>query len=326
MTTRRRFIAATSGGALLTTFGLQANAQVIERARIIVGFPPGGTPDALARQVAERLAHSYAGAVYVDNRPGAGGQLAVTATKGAPADGSTILVCAMAILGVYPYTYKKLPYDPQKDLTPVGVGVTTDYAFAVGPTVPQSITNVAAFMQWCKSDPSKAMFGSPASGSPLHFMGLMLGKASQVELTHVGYKGSQPAIQDLLGGVLPALCTPVGECLRYLPDGRLRILGTSGPDRSRFTPTVATFAEQGYKDLVSREWYGFFLPAGAPAPLVQKLNADLHKSLRSPGVSEALAIFGLEIAPGTPEELSHKLAADLERWKKIVQVIGFTAD
>lgn len=326
MSTRRQFIASAHGAVILATFGQAANAQIPEQAKILVGFPPGGTPDALARQVAEKLTNHYAKSVFVDNRAGAGGQLAVAAAKTAPPDGHTILVCAMAILGVYPYTYRKLPYDPVKDLTPVSVGVTTDYAFAVGPMVPRNITTVPAFMEWCKANPTKTSFGSPAPGSPLHFMGLMLGKASHVELTHVGYRGSQAAIQDVLGGVLPAVCAPVGEVLRHLPEGKLRTLGTSGPDRSRFTPNVATFHEQGYKDLVSREWYGFFLPAGAAPATVQKLNADLHRALRSPGVADSLAIFGLEVAPSSPAELAQKLAADLERWKPIVAAIGFKAE
>ena len=326
MLTRRRFIAGASSGALLTAAGTAARAQAIDQARILVGFPAGGTPDVVARQVAERMTGRYARTVFVDNRPGAGGQLAVSALKIAPPDGSTMMICAMGILGLYPHTYRKLPYDPKKDLTPVSIAATTDYAFAVGPMVPPSVTTVAAFMQWCKANPDKASFGSGAIGSPLHFIGVMLGKASQIELTHVGYRGSQAAIQDMLGGVLPAVCAPVGEILRHLTDGRLRLLGTSGPDRSRFTPSVPTFLEEGYKDLVMREWFGFFLPAGASDPLVRKLNADLRQALESAGVAEALAVSGLTVTPSSPAELSRSLAADTERWGEVVRIIGFTAE
>lgn len=325
--TRRQIIQSTGAAALLAAgLGRTALAQALETARVIVGFPAGSTPDVVARRIAEKLSQGYAKAALVDNRTGAGGQIAVTAVKALGPDGSNILISPMSILGVYPHTYKKLPYDPVADLTPVSMGVTFDYGFAVGPGVPESVKTIPDFMAWCKANPAKASFGSPAPGSTLHFSGIMLGRAAGVELTHIGFRGSQAAIQDLLGGQLPALCSPLGEFLRHLSGGKLRVIGTSGAKRSRFTPNIATFAEQGYKDMVFSEWYGFFLPAKATPETVQKLNAAVRQALAAPDVIEGLAGFGLEPAPSTPAQLAATLKADTERWGPVVKSIGFTAD
>lgn len=195
-TTRREFLAAAavSGGAL--GFPAAARAQgSLETARIFTGFPAGSTPDVLARKVGDRLSRGYARSVVVENRVGAGGQLAVTATRGAPADGATVLLTPMSILGVYPHTYKKLPYDPIADLTAVSTGVTYDYGIGVGPAVPESVKTVADLMAWYKANPARASMGSPATGSCLHFVTVMLGRAAGVDITHVGYKGAGPAVQ-----------------------------------------------------------------------------------------------------------------------------------
>ncbi len=325
--TRRHLIQSAGATVLLAGIGRSALAQALETARIVVGFPPGSTPDALARRVAEKLVSlGYARAALVDNRPGAGGQIAVSNVKGAAPDGASILLTPMAILGVYPHTYKKLPYDPVADLTPVSMGATFDVGFAVGPAVPESVRTIPEFMAWCKANPAKASFGSPAPGSPLHFTGIMLGRAAGVELTHIGFRGTQAAIPDLLSGQLPALCGPLGEFLRHLPGGKVRVLGTSGAQRSRFTPNVATFVEQGFKDMALSEWHGFFLPAKASPEVVQKLNTVLRQALTAPDMVEGLAVFGLDPAPSTPAELASKLKADTERWGPIVKAIGFMAD
>ncbi len=326
-----RFIPRRSfcGLLALTALGAAATASAapLEQARILCGFPAGSTIDVVARRVADKLAAAgYAKSVLVDNRTGAGGQLAVSATKGQSADGSVILITPMSILGIYPHTYKKLPYDAATDLTPVSNGTSFDYGFAVGPAVPDSVKTIPEFMAWAKANPTKASVGSPAPGSTLHFSALMLGRSSGVELTHIGFRGSQAGIQDLLGGQLPAMSSPLGEFLRHAPGGKLRILGTSGAKRSRFTPNVPTYAEQGYKDMTYSEWYGFFLPAKASGETVNRLNAALRDALKAPDVVEALYGFGLEPNASSPTELGATLKADTDRWAPIVKSIGFTAD
>ena len=267
-----------------------ASAVPLEQARILVGFPAGSTPDVVARRVADKLTtNGYAKSVIVDNRTGAGGQLAVAATKGQTADGSVILISPMSILGIYPHTYKKLPYDPVADLTPVSNGATFGYGFGVGPAVPDSVKTIPEFMAWAKTNPTKANVGSPAPGSTLHFSAIMLGRSAGVELTHIGFRGSQAGIQDMLGGQLPAVSSPLGEFLRHASGGKLRILGTSGARRSPLTPNVATYGEPGYKDMTYSEWYGFFLPANASAHAVNRLNAALRHGQRMPRCQGNLA-------------------------------------
>ena len=322
---RRHFLASSTAAAASLAFPFEhARAQGgVDMAKIIVGFPAGTTPDVLARRVGERLAKGYAQASLVDNKAGAGGQLAVITVKGAAPDGSTILLTPMSILGVYPHTYKRLPYDPVADLVPVSKGVTYDYGIAVGPSVPESVKTVNDLMAWFKANPKQANMGSPATGSTLHFVTVMLGRAAGVDLTHVGYKGSAPAIQDMLGGNLPALCSPLGT---YLNQPKLRVIATSGAQRSRFTPNVPTLVEQGFKDMVYDEWYGFFLPAKTPAETVNKLNSALRAALADKDIVDTLATFGMDAAPSSPEQLAAALKADLQRWAPIVKSIGFSAD
>lgn len=321
---RRDFLAA--GTAAAASIGLSGNAlaqAAPESVKLFVGFPGGTTPDVLARKVGDQLTKGYARAAIVDNRLGAGGQLAVVATKGAAADGSTVLLTPMSMLGVFPHTYKKLPYDPEADLTPVAMGATFEYGIAVGPAVPDSVKDIRDLIAWYKANPARANMASPSAGSTLHFVTVMLGRAAGVDITHIGYRGSPPAIADMLGGTMPALCAPLGT---FFNQPKLRVVGTSGAKRSRFTPNVPTLVEQGFKDLVFEEWYGFFLPAKAPTDVVNRLNNALRSALAEKDVVDTLATFGLEPAPSSPEQLAAALRADHQKWRGIVKSIGFTAD
>lgn len=324
---KRRTLLA-SGAAATASLALPAFAQgaSFEQARFITGFAPGGTSDTLCRRLAARMTGSYAKTVVVENRTGAGGQIAIQAIKGMPADGSNILQTPMSMLGIYPHIYKKLPYDPLNDVTPLSLACVFDFGFAVGPAVPASVTTVPQFLAWAKQAPANAAFGSPAAGSVPHFIGVLLGKSAGVELRHAPYRGTQPAIQDMAGGQVPAVSGPVGEFLPHLAGGRVRLLGTSSATRSKFSPNVPTFAEQGLKDLVFSEWFGLFLPPGATPEVVSRANAAVRPALAAPEVVEGLAAMGLEAMSSTPTELAVRLKADHDRWGPVVKGIGFTAD
>jgi tripartite-type tricarboxylate transporter receptor subunit TctC len=324
---RRDFIGAAGATLMLGSHG-GASAQALDMARIYVGFPAGTPPDILARKIGEKLVqNAYAKTVIVENRAGAGGQLGVVGVKGTPADGSHILFTPMSMLGVYPFTYRKLPYDPIADLTPVSMGVSTDVAIAVGPMVPDSVKDIPGLMAWFKANPDKAVIASTGPGSILHFTGITLGRAAGIELTHVGYKGAPPALQDMLGGTLSALAATMGAFRSQMgPGSKIRLLATTGARRSRFTPQVPTLAEQGFKDMVYNEWLGFYLSAKAPAEVVNRLNIALHQALKAPDIMEFLPSLGLEAAPSTPEELAAALQRDMKIWGPIVKSIGFTAD
>ena len=326
MKTSRRDMLQLALAGVAGSLPLIGRTQSIETAKILTGFAAGGTVDTLARRVAAQLNGSYAKAAVVDTRTGAGGQIAISALKAAAPDGATLLVTPMSMLGIYPHTYKKLPYDPVLDVTPVSLGVVFDMGFAVGPQVPLSVKTVPEFLEWCKANPTNANFGSPAPGSVPHFVGELIGRAGKVNLQHVGFRGSQPAILDMLGGQIAAVSAPVGEFLPHLSGGKIRLLATSGAARNKFVPTVSTLVEQGLKDQVFGEWFGFFLPGKAPADVVSRANAAVRQALANKEVIDGLAAMGLEARSSSPAELAAMLSADSAKWAPVVKAIGFTAE
>lgn len=324
---RRNVLQSAGASALLAAIGQQAFAQSqLDSVRLITGFAAGGTSDTTCRRVATRLAPEYARTAVVENKTGAGGQIAVQYVKAAAPDGMTVLQTPTSILTIYPHIYKKLPYDPAIDLTPVTLACVFDFGFAVGPAVPSTVKTVPEFLAWAKADPLRANFGSPAAGSTPHFIGALLGKSAGVDMKHAAYRGTQPAMLDLLGGNLSAVSGPIGDITQHLPTGKVRILGTSGATRSRFAPDVATFAEQGLPELTHSEWFAFFLPAKATSDVVSRLNAAMKFALSQKDVIDGMAGFGLEVMTSTPAELSDLIRKDTAKWGPIVKRIGFTAE
>jgi tripartite-type tricarboxylate transporter receptor subunit TctC len=324
---RRNLLQSTLASTLLGAVGQQAWAQAqIESLKIVTGFPPGGTSDSICRRVAEKMAPAYAKTALVENKTGAGGQIAIQFAKTAPADGTVLLQTPMSMLGIYPHIYKKLNYDPLNDVMPVSLGCTFDFGFAVGPLVPASVKTVPEFLAWCKANPTLANFGSPAAGSVPHFIGALMGRAAEVDLRHVAFRGTQPAILDMIGGQIAAVSGPIGEFTQHVAAGKCRLLGATGAKRSQFAPQTATFAEQGMKDFVYSEWFGFYVPAKTPADIVNRLNAALRVALAAPETVNGLAVMGLEAQSSSPAELAARLKADTERWAPLVKTIGFTAE
>lgn len=327
-TTRRRFIgqagAALGAAAWLACRTARAEPP-IDTLRIVVGFAAGGSGDLLARSVAESLRGTHARTALVDNRIGAGGQLAVLSLKSAPADGSTLLLTPSSMLTLFPHTYRQLPYDPLRDLAPVSLACTFDLAFAIGPLIDASVRTLADFIAWSRQHPGAANFGSPATGSSTHFVGEMLARAGQVPLGHVPYRGSRPAIVDLMAGQVAAVCTPLGDLLPLLPTGSIRLLGVCGARRSRFVPQVPTFVEQGLKDIVADGWYAFYLPGGAGPQAVQRANAALRAALDDAQVVSELARMGFDPAGSSAAELAALQQRDSARWSAIVKALGFAA-
>ena len=323
---RRHFLHASSAAALLTSIGQNAWAHAIDSTRIVAGFAPGGTADIVSRRVADKLHPGYAKSAVVENKTGAGGQIAVSFVKAAAPDGATMLLTPMSMLGVYPHTYKKLPYDPVADLTPVSCAALFDYGFAVGPMVPATVKTLPEFLAWCKANPTLANFGSPAAGSSPHFIGSLLGRAANVDLRHVAFRGTQPAVLDMIGGQIAAVSGPTGEFTQNVAAGKCRLLATSGAKRNKFTPNTPTMMEQGFKDMAFSEWFGFFLPAKAPQDVVQKLNAGIRNALTSQDVIDGLAVSQLEAFPTTPAQLAAMLKADTETWGPLVKAVGFTPE
>jgi tripartite-type tricarboxylate transporter receptor subunit TctC len=299
---------------------------VTDNLKIVTGFPAGGTSDNTCRRVATRLTGSYATNAVVENKTGAGGQIAIQYVKSQPADGTVLLQSPTSMFSIYPHIFSKLPYDPVSDVSPVSLACVFDFGFAVGPLVPASVKNINDFVTWAKANPTQANFGSPAAGSTPHFVGALLGMKANIELKHAAYRGTQPALQDMMGGQIAAVSGPIGDITQHMASGKVRVLATSGIKRNRFAPEVPTFAEQGFKDLTHSEWFAFFLPPKATPELVNKMNAALKTALASKDVVDGLATFGLESMSCSPAELADLLKKDTAKWAPIVKAIGFTAD
>ena len=326
---RRDFIqrgaATLSVPAVLGVGALHAQTP-IDTLKIVTGFAAGGTSDTVCRRVAEAVRGLYARAVVVENKTGAGGQIAISTVKASPPDGSVLLQTPASMLTIYPHIYSKLPYDPFNDLVPVSLACSFEFGLGVGPVVPASVTTVPEFLAWVKANPQHANFGSPAAGSTPHFTSEMISRAGNVAMRHVPYRGTQAAILDLAAGQIAAVSGPIGDFLPHLGAGRIRLLGVSGSTRSRFVPQVPTYAEQGMKDIVTDEWFACYLPGGTPAAIAQQANTALRAALARPEVVQGLADMGLEAKSSTQAELAGMQRRDHERWGPIVKAVGFKAD
>lgn len=324
MITRRHFIQ----GSLLAGTSispLAARAQdSLDVARIISGFPPGGTIDVLARRVADKLRGNYAANMVVENKPGAAGQIGIITLKDANPNGSVLLLTPSSMLSIYPYTYPKLQYKLD-DVAPVSVGAYINHGLAVGPAVPDSVKTLKDFLAWAKANEGHANFGSPGAGSMPHMIGILLGKSSGVDLKHIPYRGTVPGVQDLLGGQIASFCGPIGDYLPHVKTGKLRVLAISGKSRSPFLPQAPTLRELGHP-LTVREWYGFFLPGKARPEVVRRASAYLQPALAQPDLIEYGKQFGLEIQSSSAPALAELLQADANEWRQLIKQVGFTAE
>ncbi|HVF65296.1 MAG TPA: Bug family tripartite tricarboxylate transporter substrate binding protein [Casimicrobiaceae bacterium] len=302
----------------------QAQEKFDRPVRILVGFAAGGTADLMARLVADKMKDTMGQTVLVENRPGAAGRVAADAVKAAPADGATIMVMPIGPMAVVPHTTTKLSFDPLKDFAPIGIGSTFDFAVAVGPQSGTKTWN--EFVAWAKANPGKASYATSGSGSLPHFFGVQIGKETGVDMVHVAYKGSAAFANDLIGGQIPAAIDTVADLSEMHKAGRVRILATSGPQRSNVVPDVPTLTELGLRNLETGGWFGFFAHVNTPPATVQALNRHLNQALRSPDVVAKLRGVGMEPATSTPDEFKQRLAADHARWGTVVKATGFTID
>jgi tripartite-type tricarboxylate transporter receptor subunit TctC len=325
---RRHFIQALGSAAALGALSpLAALAQALDQVKIMYGFPAGSAGDSVARRVAEKLGGTpYSkNPGFVENKPGAGGRIAVETLKASPADGSVLTLAPVSALAVYPHIYPKLSYK-QEEVTQVSIGAIMFHGLAVGPAVPAEVKTLKDFLAWAKANPNQASYGSPGAGSMPHLLGALLGLRAGVELKHVPYRGTVPSITDLVGGQIAAAMNPSGDYLQYMKTGRVRVLATSGKKRSPFLPDVPTFTELGYPDVTSEEWFGFYAPAKTPPATLAAANAAITAALKDKAVIDALAIVGLVAHGSTPQEMAADQKAEFERWGPFVKQIGFTSE
>ena len=300
--------------------------------RIVCSGPAGSIPDIVARRVAEQLTRPYPqhpqypqGAI-VDNRPGAAGQIAVNALKSAAPDGATVLLAQGAVATVYPYLYAKLAYDPVVDLQPVSMAGEMTLALAVGPAVPGSVSNIQELIDWMRSNPKLANVASPGTGTLPHLLEVMLFREANVPWQHVVYAGGPPAMIDLLGGQIAALVLPEGLFRQHKATGKLRVLATSGVQRSTYFPDVATFVEQRYRSLVVREWFAFFMPARVPISTIEAVSLSLQQAIARPELAMAFADSGMLAVSSTPAALASRIAQEQRYWQPIILATGVKAE
>jgi len=322
---RRRLLVAGAGGIASYALGFsQARSQPLHStARILVGFPAGGPSDVIARLLAEQM-KGYASTTIVENRPGAGGRVVMDVLKNSPADGSVMVLTPAVAMCLYPHVYKSLSYNPQQDFIPVTTTSTTAMMIAIGPLVPSTVTTLADFLAWCKSNPAQSNFGSPGAGSPLHFLGVMLSRAANFEYLHIPYQGTAPSIQSLLGGQIASCISPIGSFVPHVRAGTLRALATTGAQRSPLLPDVPTVREAGYPALEFAEWFGIFVPARTPSGTVEALSSVLRTALQTKEVQAGLANQSVDVGGLTPADFARQVKADFDRWGPIVKASGFT--
>ncbi len=292
MLNRRQALGAAAGLVAAGSVPTRATSQGIGKlTHVIVGFPADGGTDITARVLAEALQGVYAPSVIVENKPGASARIAVEYVKNAPQDGSVMLFTPDFPMTLYPHSFKSLSYDPVQDFIAVAPAAKGMLTFVVGPEVPASVKTLADFVQWCRSNPDKASYATTSAGATPHFTGVMLASEAKVAMTPVHYRGGAPAIQDLVGGHVPASVNPVSEVLEFARAGSLRILAVTGAKRSPFLPDVPTMKEAGY-NVVVESLSGVFLPAKTPPDVVRALSDAMHKASESKAMIDSLAKVG----------------------------------
>ncbi|OQW57541.1 MAG: hypothetical protein A4S14_20320 [Proteobacteria bacterium SG_bin9] len=302
-----------------------AQAQITEQPlRIIFPFAAGGTGDALARLVAEKMRVGLNRPVIVESRSGAAGRIGVQAVKAASPDGSTILITPIAPVAVYQHVYKNLGYDPLTDLDAVSQLNTFDFGIAVGPKL-ADVKSLKELVAWAKANPNEANYATPGAGTLPHFLAVLFGQKAGLDLRHVSYRGSAPALTDLVGGQLPMIVTTVSDLTEMHKDGRVRVLAVSGAERSRFMPEVPTLAELGY-DLRASGWYGLFAPAKTPPDVVAKLSKAAVDAVKSPDVAERMLTLGLQPTGTSAAEMAAIQKRDSAFWAPAVKASRFTAE
>lgn len=288
--------------------------------KLVIPYPPGGIGDTLARELGMQLATRMGQPVVVESKPGGSQIIGADYVAKSPGDGYTLFLASMSSLVLNTYSRKSLPYDPVKDFAPVSMFFSTPLYLVVNPTLP--VKNLQEFIAYCKANPGKVTFGSIGTGSSLHLTGEMFKSATGVDMLHVPYKGSIPAVTDLLGGQIQALFDAGTSSLPQVRGGKLRVLGVTSLKRASGTPEIPTIAESGVPGFDATFWFGIVAPASTPKAIVQKLSAEINEILKLPAVRDRYKSQGVEVAGSTPEEMAAQIQTDMPRWTEIQRKAG----
>jgi tripartite-type tricarboxylate transporter receptor subunit TctC len=318
---RRNAIAAITSLAV----GSSASAQAYpsKPIKLLIGVPPPGTQDVLARAIANQVKDSL-GTIIIEHKSGANGNIAMETVKAAEPDGYTLVLGTASMLTMNPYTYKEIRFDPLKDFEPIVLAARFELALNVHPSVPAN--NVKELVAWVKANPDKASFASYGAGTPSHFLGEMLNEAAGINMTHVPYRGSAGARQDILGGQILIFLDVVGGSISHFRAGKVKVLATSGATRSPFLPDVPTFVEQGFPTLQASAWFSFLAPAKTPKPILDRLHSEYNNAINTREVRQQLLTAGMYPVGGSRAELTQKIKDDSAQWARVVKTTAFVAN
>jgi len=291
---------------------------------LVVPVPPGGAADFIARLVGTKLADVLGQSVVVSNRGGAGGTIATASVAKADPDGYTLLLNSITTHGIGPHLYTGLSYDPVKDLSPVILLAKLPLVMTINATVP--VKSVKDVVDLAKAQPGKLAFASSGNGGAPHLAGELFKKVTGTDLLHVPYRGSGPAVVDVVAGRVAIMFDAIPSLLPFIQDNRLRPLAAASAERNRLLPDLPTFAELGYAGMEISLWYGVVVPAGTPQPIVQRLNAELAKILAMPDVRESFAKQATDPTGGTPEQFENFMREESARWDAVVKQAGIKPD
>lgn len=321
---RRTLIAAAASAAMLGTTGLRAQGNPTGPLRIIVPYSPGGSTDALARQLGVRLSESMKRTVLVDNKPGGNSAIAVSYMLNQPADGSTLFICDPSSLVINPHVYTKLPYD-HTQFDPVGQLTQSWFVLLVNAQSP--IKTLNDFIAAARSRPTPLNYASSSAGTPAHLGMEMVKSTLKFPATFIPYKGAAPALNDLIGNQIDAQFIDVASAIQHVQAGRLRALAVSSRRRLPVLPDVPTFAEHGHPDFEVAAWFGAVVRKGTPPEAVQRLNAALASAVAEPAMADWIrAQASLPAPPNTPQEFGQIMKTDFQRWGQVARALNVTLD
>jgi tripartite-type tricarboxylate transporter receptor subunit TctC len=283
--------------------------------RMIVPFAPGGGTDIIGRLVAQELGQAWGQTVVVDNRGGGGGTIGTNLAAKATPDGYTMVLCSLGI-SYAPALYSKLPFDPLKDLTPISLVATQPFVYVVIPSL--GVNSMKELIAMAKAKPGQIRYGSGGAGGSSHLGTELLRTMTRIDMVHVPYKGTGPALTAMLSGEIHVQLIGISSVVPHLKSGRMRALAVSGAKRSAAAPDVPTVAESGVPGYAFDVWYGMLFPAGTPRAIVAKTNAEINRALKSPALSQRFAGVGVEPAGTTTEEFAKMLRTEIAKWRKVV--------
>ena len=330
MNVKRRFLTAAAAGLCLSAVMPAAHAQAPEAnwpskpIRWIVPFPPGGAMDAIARTLGEKAGRTLGQPFVIENRPGAGGNIGADFVAKQPGDGYTLMITSIGMATNKPL-YRKLSYDPIKDFAPVGVLAVVPNILVTNSTQP-NVKSVADVVAAAKASPGKLTYASAGNGTSIHLAGEVFNSLAGVDILHIPYKGSGPAVSDLLGGQVNYMFDSITSARPHIQAGKLRALAVTTAKRSSSMPDVPTMEEAGIKGYEVSPWFAVFMPASTPPAIVKKLNQVFVAEMKQPDVLERFKAIGAEVVGSTPEEAAKHLQAESVRWTKVITERNISMD